>query len=139
MLSTISWSEYLAAVAILLGLYYTAVAILFYRNEIRQFINSKGRISLPNEPAVHSSEDRPAPDFDQLEQFIKNIDGILEAAGKEAGKEVLLAELKPMLASYTGQREPAYRVAVFNHIIQAAEKICGQRISAEELDSVVKG
>ena len=56
MLNAISWSEFLIAIMLLLGIYYTATAIIYYRTEIGDLL--KGRTKLKQiKPADELSED----------------------------------------------------------------------------------
>ncbi len=109
--------------------------MIYYPAEIRRFIQSPG--SKPAPAGQTSQQDNPPesnPEFEALEIFINDINSILQHAGKEAGKPVLLPQLKQALASYPGLRVPAYRNAVFNHIIRIGEELCGVRISEQELE-----
>lgn len=141
MLNDISWSQYLAGAAILLTLYYAAVAILYYRREIGAFFNShkKSAATVTEGNDTPADKQQQTPPFEELEQTVKEIDSILKMAGKETSKSELLGQLRQRLAGYAGLRHPAYKVAVFNHIIKNAGEICGQRISVGELDSMMKG
>jgi hypothetical protein len=130
MLNNLSWGDYLAAIGLLLAIYYTGILALYFRSEIKRMLSPKLRPSPADEPAG------PSPDeaFEGLETIAKEISSILERAGKEASKTVLLSELRASLASYGGLRIPAYKAAVFNHITHQAREICGVGISAEELE-----
>lgn len=133
MLQAISWSTYLEGAAVLSAVYYSGIAIVFYWEEIKAFIISKNQ---PPTEQVRKAADGSTDEtiaFDKLESIVHEIDSILEQAGTQATKDQLLPQLKAKLASYGGLRQPAYRVAVFNHIIKQAEGISGVRISAEEL------
>jgi hypothetical protein len=129
MLQGISWSTYLESAAVLTAIYYTAVAIVFYRNEIKPLLQLQAKTVTNADTG--SSDDTAA--FENLESLVHEIDSILEQAGNQATKNQLLPQLKAKLANYGGLRQPAYRAAVFNHIIKQAEEISGVRISAEEL------
>jgi hypothetical protein len=130
MLNELSWGDYLAAVGLLLALYYTGVGILYYREEIKNLLSPKQNTSLQGDPAPISVDEA----FEGLEAVAKKVDSILERAGKGASKTMLLPELKQALANYGGLRIPAYKAAVFNHIIHQAKEICGAGISAQELE-----
>ena len=139
MLQQISWGDYITWVLILAACYYILVAIFFYRGEIRTLINSRRHGTPASTPPVTSSlsPSGDTVDFEDLENTINDINSILSEAGQEAGKEQLLGQLQQRLANCDGLRHPAYRVAVFNHIIQQAEKICGVRIDKQDLEQGV--
>ncbi len=130
MLNELSWGDYLAAIGVLLAIYYTGVGILFYRTEIGNLIASRTRTSFKGEPDLPPAGEA----FEGLEDIAKETSSILERAGNGASKTVLLPELKQALADYGGLRIPAYKAAVFNHIIHQAKEICGVGISADELE-----
>jgi hypothetical protein len=129
MLQGISWSTYLESAAVLTAIYYTGVAVIFYRDKIKALLQPKVKTAAGSDTG--SSDNIAA--FENLESLVHEIDSILEQAGNQATKDQLLPQLKAKLATYGGLRQPAYRAAVFNHIIKQAEEISGVRISAEEL------
>ncbi|WP_214072601.1 hypothetical protein [Mucilaginibacter sp. dw_454] len=129
MLQGISWSAYLEAAIIVTAIYYACVAAVFYRTEFKALLQPKAKAATY---AVTDGSDKTAA-FENLESLVHEIDSILEQAGNQATKDQLLPQLKAKLASYGGLRQPAYRAAVFNHIIKQAEEISGIRISEEEL------
>jgi len=139
MLSNVSWSEYLAAVVILLVLYYVIIGLKYYRKEITSLLSGK----LPNKDntsknVLKSPEGRQqdAPSFDELEAVVNDLRySILDKAGNPAIKAELLGQLKQRLASYAGLRRPAYRVAINNYIITHAKEICGVVFSESELEA----
>jgi hypothetical protein len=129
MLQGISWSTYLEGAAILTAFYYAGMALVFYRGEIKTFLQPKAKPAAK----IHTSTTDDTAAFEKLESIVHEIDSILEQAGTQATKDQLLPQLKAKLASYGGLRQPAYQAAVFNHIIKQAEEISGIRISADEL------
>jgi hypothetical protein len=133
MFKVITWGNYITAAALLLACYYAVVFLLFYRAEIQNFITS-----LKNRKSSGNSDPLPVQEaqFEQLESIVHEIDSILESAGKTATKDQLLPQLNQKLANYGGLRSPAYRVAVFNHIIKQADEICGVRVTEQDLEQV---
>jgi hypothetical protein len=112
MFTGISWGDYFIGAAITLGCYYFIVIICCYRKEI------SGLFTGNRNSASQSSKIKPEDSVEELEQMVSGINGILVAAGKEAGKSELLTGLKERLASFAGLRQPAYRVALTNYIIK---------------------
>jgi hypothetical protein len=130
MLQGISWGTYLEAAAISTAIYYAGVAFIFYQKEIKALLQPKAKTA--GNAATGTTDDTAT--FENLESLVHEIDSILEQAGNQATKDQLLPQLKAKLANYGGLRQPAYRAAVFNHIIKQAEEISGVRIRAEDLE-----
>lgn len=124
----ITWGEYFIGLSVVLAVYYILLAAFCYRREIANLI--KGGIT-HQENSTNKNND-----IEDLEQVVREVNGILEKAGKEAGKSELLEQLKDRLASFAGLRHPAYRVAITNYIIRYAKTFCGVAFSEEELEEV---
>lgn len=138
MLGEISWGNYAAGAGAILCCYYGFVGLGYYREELRAILQSGRKVTndntvTENTPAV-SSEDNAA--FEELEIKVSEINSILHDAGKEADKPVLLLQLSKVTANYDGLRKPAFKAAVFNHIIKSAKEICGVVISEAELEGI---
>jgi hypothetical protein len=137
MLNEISWDTYIAGAGVILLCYYAGIAICCYRHEIGQFLRRGQKKLLDQQSDIGRTRSEQGQDnssFELLERTIEEINSILKLAGKEASKPELLLQLKQVLANYDGLRQPAYRVAVFNHIIHNAKEICGLGISVHELE-----
>lgn len=135
MLDQITWDQFLAVMAIALVAWYGTVLLAFYGREVKRWIMRKAnRVSGNGDSEaapveVHAGE---------LEQVAADLRGILERAGKEAGRQQLLSQLSARLASYAGLRQPAFRVALINLIIREAERLCDIRYSHEEVRRALK-
>jgi len=140
MFKTITWSNYATALALLIALWYGIILLAYYRKEIFNLISGKYKIPTrkkkqQSKEDLEETADEDENTFEELEGIVTDIrHGILEEAGKGAGKEVLLTQLKERLANYGGLRQPAFRVAINNFIIQYAESICGVAFSEDELN-----
>ncbi len=136
MLSRFTWTEYVAAVAILTGAYYLVIAALYYRTEIKDIVSGKFKFRTKNISAGNTVPgELEEADFDELEAVVADLKrSTLEQAGTNATKDQLLLQLKQRLANYDGLRRPAFRVAVNNYIIREAKDICGVAYSESELD-----
>ena len=132
MLSGISWSTYLTTIAAILICYYLIVIILYYRAEVASFLNHRSVISSEsfNAPEKYPVDNTLA----ELESMVNKIDDILENSGKDTQKEELLEQFNPILDGFAGLTVPAWRVALYNHIISKSAEQCGVTISEEELD-----
>ena len=132
MLEGITWKTYLLVIVISIVVYYIIIGSLYYRQQIKKLIKGRGAPGYEAEPEQSGS----FSSFDQLEEIVEDIrHSILEKAGKEAGKADLMRQISQRLASYDGLRQPAFRIAITNFIIQNAESICGVTFSEEELDA----
>ena len=132
MLSGISWSTYLTTIAVILFCYYLIIIILFYRDEVMAFLNHR---SLLSSEAFNAPEKYPVDSkLTELELTVQKIDDILENSTKETQKEELLEQFSPILNGFAGLTVPAWRVALYNHIISKSAEQCGITISAEELE-----
>ncbi|UOE51344.1 hypothetical protein MTO98_09660 [Mucilaginibacter sp. SMC90] len=141
MLKGITWGQYLIAAVAIMLLWYAIIAVLYYRKEIKAIFKGKLKLPVKKEKPEALTEEReeaytdPGEAFDELESIAEDIKiSILEKAGKVAGKEELLGKLKERLANYGGLRQPAFRMAMNNFIIQHSEDICGVAFSEHELD-----
>jgi hypothetical protein len=145
MLKGITWSNYFTVTAIAIGFWYLVVGLIYYRKEIGNLIKGKYKMPLKrkievveeeDEIVVVTTEDEDEPGFTELEGIVTDIrHSILEEAGNKVSKEALLNQLKARLNNYGGLRQPAFRFALNNFIVQHAESICGVVYSEEELDA----
>jgi hypothetical protein len=147
---TITWRQYLIHIAIGLVLYYAIIIILRYRNETHNMLvkrkekrssqsdenftiddeEDEGLLSHQSEP-----EQKNIQSFDELEALVTEIrHSILEKAGTAVSKDDLLVQISNRLTDYGGLRQPAYRIALTNFIIEQSENICGVTFSEEELE-----
>lgn len=129
MLDQITWNQFLAVMAVALVAWYGTVLLACYGGELRSWIMRKA-------DRVRSNGDSGAPvegHAGELEHVAADLRGILEKAGKEAGRQQLLSQLSARLANYAGLRQPAFRVALINLIIREAERLCDTRYSQQEI------
>jgi hypothetical protein len=70
MLKHFTWQQFLVAALVLSIIWYTVVILLFYRQRIQDYLNSKGKDNNPPEPLGHAwdeeFEDEPLSDEDGL-------------------------------------------------------------------------
>jgi hypothetical protein len=140
MFTSITWSNYFTALLILAIAWYIIIAIMYYRKEIFNLLQGKYKTPFKKKtkvtPESEESEEDSEHTFDELEGIVTDIrHSILEEAGKEANKAELLKQLQQRLANYGGLRQPAFRMAINNFIIQYGESICGVAFSEDELDA----
>ena len=125
MLEQITWQTYLTVVIVATAIYYLFIGFLH-----RDYFLKKVRKPRNTDEAITGFSS-----FDELEEIVNDIKhSILEQAGTAVSKEELLQQLSRRLTNYGGLRQPAYRIAITNYIIQNAELICEVSFTKEELE-----
>ena len=135
MLEAISWKEYLMGTGIVALGYYAVVIFIYYKNDVRTLLSGRFPDQAEKKGKVDWSEEGSKDPMEELETVVSDIRSILEGAGKNAGKAEVLERTSRILQNYSGFREPAYRVAIKNFLIQHSEEICGLEFSDEELEA----
>ena len=140
MLEAITWNSYFITLAIGITVYYLIIIGLYYPKELRSLISGKSLQFNPSgqqEKEQHLSKTDPTETdrFEELEATVAELNGILGKAGQNrTSKETLLRQLIHTLSNHTGLREPAYRVAVINFILEHAEKQCRITLTESEVE-----
>jgi hypothetical protein len=138
MFKSITWSNYYTAVFILLALWYIIIILVYFRKELFNLLSGKYKIPTRKKKQQASDEEIPEEQehtFEELEGIVTNIrHSILEETGENTSKGELLTQLKQRLVNYGGLRQPVFRDAINNFIIQYAESICGVVFSEDELN-----
>ncbi|MNZ87001.1 hypothetical protein [Sphingobacterium multivorum] len=136
MLQHITWTQFIIAILGLLVIYYVAYFIRFHRNQYSRFLDKleSDTINDLEEEPVEKEQKEAEELLNQLEVLVNRIRiGILEKAGTEATKDLILTGLAEEVASFGGLSQPAYQHALNNYIIEHAIRICGVEITEEEL------
>lgn len=137
MLSEITWNNYLTAVGLTAAAYYIIVGAIYYKKEINDFLKvkiHKGKSGVSKEEANGREGNGDKSSFEELEQLVGTLRGILQEAGKEAEKPELLIKINARLANYGGLRHPAFRNAIKNFIIINAKTYCDTEFTDDELE-----
>ncbi len=160
MFTNISWTNYIAIIALLLIVYYAFVGIKFYPNELRQFILSKRKLVTgftSHKTATYEDEGStfqvqqtqaelfpshinytpPAQEtddtFQQVEELTANLKEVIAtAADKKYIKEEFILSLQHLLKKYQFLKGSPSRAAVNNLIAFECEKYGYVHLSAEE-------
>ena len=74
--------------------------------------------------------------FEELEITVAELQGILGRAGNMIDKNHLLEQLRQVLSSHPGLRDPAYRVAIGNYLSKNIPKVTRHDISESELETL---
>ena len=140
MLEAITWNTYFSTMAVSMAAYYIIIIVSYYPHEFRSLLS--GRINKFSQARQQEEEqhhrrtdEKPTDHFEELEATVAELNGILGKAGQNrTSKETLLMQLIQTLSNHTGLREPAYRVAVINFILENAVRHCQINFSEEELE-----
>jgi len=141
MLESITWKEFALVIAAAAIAWYAFVALAYFRDEIKGLAKGKNVPVENAEELINENHPEPITDdtdsaFAELEMVVLEIrHGILEKAGRTAGKETLFTQLQQRLAGYQGLEKPAFRNALNNFIITNSKEICGVAFSEEELNA----
>jgi len=131
MFKSISWQTYLQIVAIVSGMYYCAVILIFYRKEAGSLIR---RLISPKPNKVLQSTIDSTPHTEILQQKMDELRGILFRAGRECNKQQLLASLQDSLAGYDGLHLSLHKDALILFVSTQAMQICGLDLSDREIE-----
>jgi hypothetical protein len=146
MINKISWQGYWTCIALLLGGYYLAVILLYYRNEVKVLFRSK---SLNPYPApvpkiTHSFKDAgTAPEFpaplENSDEFIFNtcmdeLNAFFEEAKKSKTiKEELLYALQRILQKYPSIKSSQYKESFEKIIVSQCKHICSVHLNERDV------
>ena len=133
MLESISWTNFLEAAAVASGCYYIALAVAVYRKQIIVFANDPKSFRAVKKNAIDqdgANKKKATP-----MAIIHDLSSVLDHAGYNADKAVLLEQIKDTLHKYKDADLPAFRVPIQDYIISKAEEICGVRITVQDLEA----
>lgn len=150
MLKSISWSEYIFGVTILLAVYYLIVGIKFFSTEIMQFLSvRRKRIFKPELETVGDSEIDIEPDgkttegfaqtsereFEEVEQLIERLKEVIELASRKSLiSEEFKYQLSMLLKEYSAVRDSPIQASVSEFIISECQKYGTVALSVEEME-----
>ncbi|MEJ7737012.1 MAG: hypothetical protein WKF97_06260 [Chitinophagaceae bacterium] len=160
MFTSISWSEYITSVVVLLIIYYLIVGIKFYSHELRSVLSSKRKIpvrisSLQEDPEDDRTETSLGPDiqqelfsshkkfmpcveetedtFEQVQELTARLKEVIaEAISKDFIKQEFMLSLQLCLRKYQYLKGSPFMVAINNLIASECEKHDYLLLTAEE-------
>lgn len=156
MLSNISWHSYWTALAILSGIYYTAILLIFYRQELIWWLQSKriptpvptnmGQHAVPPEvipvqqtlfekeqqtdfqaPPADSEEYPVYACMDELTAFFE------EAKSSKWQKAQLIQAIKQILSKYPSIKDSEYKTSLGQVILAQSEQYCSIHLKADDV------
>ncbi|MCE7053908.1 hypothetical protein LZF95_04395 [Algoriphagus sp. AGSA1] len=141
MLEAITWNDYFITLAIGITSYYLIIIGLYYPKELRSLISGKSLQFTPTgqqdkERHLSRTDQEDIDRFEELEITVAELQGILGRAGTITDKNQLLGQLKQVLSSHPGLRDPAYRVAIGNYLSENIPKLTRLNFSESELEKI---
>lgn len=141
MLEAITWNDYFITLAIGITAYYLILIGLYYPKELRSLISGKSMQFKPTgqqdkERQLSRTDLKETDRFEELEITVAELQGILGRAGNMIDKNHLLEQLRQVLSSHPGLRDPAYRVAIGNYLSENIPKQTRHKISESELETI---
>lgn len=136
--SGISWKGYMAAVIILLILYYLVIGVRYYRKKILDFLTGKGinkRETFGSAPIEKKNHGKEAEHlFARTRELTERIKDTMKIAhAQDYPKYQLLSLIKSLIAEYSEIKTPAITGAVNNAIISESSKYEIYHFKEEEL------
>ena len=160
MLTTISWTDYIKIIALLLFIYYLVIGIKFYAIELRQLFQSKSKLSTPlvaptkaipqNEvpadavqeiqhelfPSLLKTEPQQKDNEDnyqQAQELTASLkETIAQAASQNYIKDEFIFSLQQLLKQYSFLKASPFLGPINNLIASECEKYGYLQLSAEE-------
>ena len=156
MLTNISWTDYLIAVAILLAIYYLFVGLRYFSADLKDFFSGKRnfKAALSNdadeESTLSAGESTPAEinafdetsddEFAEVEHLIERLKGVItDASRKKLIPQEFTHYLHLVLKEYPSVRNSPLRSSVNELIVSECEKYSAVTLSEDEVDLLWKG
>ena len=160
MFTQISWSDYIEAVLVLLIIYYSAVGLKLYAQELKLVFSGKQKLPMHTaapdtdledeqdqtssfqnvQSELFSSSKRYMPceqdtdeTFEQVQDLTARIKQVIaEAISKHLIKEEFILSLQLLIRKYQFLKGPPFMVAINNLIVSECEKLGYLMLDAEE-------
>ncbi|SDW51031.1 hypothetical protein SAMN05444410_103157 [Hydrobacter penzbergensis] len=155
MLKSISWSDYIIAVAILLAIYYLFVGMRYFSVEIKDLLSGKRKLklkaALPNNRAAYNPDDEQSQqeiggfenttddEFTEVEHLIERLkDVITDASRRKMIPQEFKQYLSMVLKEYPSVRYSPLRSSVNELIISECQKYGTVTLNEEEVELLWK-
>ena len=151
MFSQISWTDYLLAVAILLGIYYLFVGVRYFSSDLKALLAGKRKLTLKpsgfpqNEPLQNevskdtsvTTDEETDDEFAEVEHLIEKIQTVItDALGKQLVKEEFRQYLRLVLKEFPSVKTSGLRPSVNELIVSECEKQGIVAFNEEEVDAL---
>ena len=157
MLTNISWTDYIIAVAILLAAYYFFVVMRYFFADLKNLISGKSNLKFmvgipydtigesiqPSEenyngesPALETTAD---DDFAEVENLIERLKSVIaDASGKKLIPQELKQYLHLLLQEYPNIKNSPFRTAINELVASECEKYGAVTLSEDEVEQLWK-
>lgn len=134
MFSSISWQDYLMAVAIALTIYYLVVGVKFYRSEVKELFKSKHK---PLGLTMDTGEE-PPPENNDLVEIENLISRVKEVFDMAANQQLTTAEVEEFLslvfADYPSIKHSDWRASVNELVVSESEEIANIDLTLQQVN-----
>lgn len=155
MLKNISWSDYFIAVAILLGIYFLLVGMLYFSGEIKDLLSGKRKLkfkaALPNNNGTYSPDTEQNhhetdgfakttdDEFTEVEQLIERLKAIIaDASSRKLIPQEFKQYLSVVLKEYPSVRYSPIRSSINELIISECQKYGTVTLNENEVELLWK-
>ncbi len=147
MFSTISWTDYLIVVTILLIVYYLFVGVRYYSVELKELLSGKRKLNFRRAPMkVLSTEEKVLTEKDESDQpksddetnaerLAVHLNQVISYATKrQLAPGELKQHLQLILREFPEFKDTAFRPSINNLIISECEKHGAATLREEEME-----
>lgn len=157
MLTNISWTDYIIAVAILLTVYYFFVGIRYFFNDLKALLSGKSNLRFmvgisydTVSESIQSSEknysvESPAletttdDDFAEVEHLIERLKSVIaDSSGKKLIPQELKQYLHLVLQEYPNIKNSQFRTSINELVASECEKYGAVTLSEDEVEMLWK-
>lgn len=136
MFSSISWQDYLTAVAISLAIYYLVLGVKFYRSEVKELFIPKPKpigltMDIGAEPAPENN------DLTEIENLISRVKEVFDMAANQHLKTGEVEEfLSLVFADYPSIKHSDWRAWVNDLVVSESEKIANIDLTLQQVNQL---
>lgn len=139
-----TWGELIGYVALVNGVYYAAVAGIFFRRELGGLLAKRTRESL--NPSLSKRElrrvstetsSRETTIYNAVHELLEDCKQVFQAAVEESlEKSQILEALQVRLRKYPLVKGTSFQIAVTNHLEQELDNRCGLKFSESDIEQL---
>ena len=149
MFSNISWSAYLAFIAVSALIYYAFIFYTYYRHDLLKTLKGKqafansahftGEVSTKSTlpPAINHEDYKPKLEDSITQSFSDEVQAYLQEAGQsDITKDILLQCLSVIAGKYPTLAGSAYKESIEGFVISQTEINCAVALSEDEVRGI---
>ncbi len=138
MLQSISWQTYFTVSAVLLAIYYVAILLLYYRQDMAMLFRQQ--VSFKNQTGSFTKQEQASGDINTLGANLEDeIIAYAASAGADYNKTELQYGLQLLLKKYAVLKDSILQPEITKTIISACENNCSIVLSDEEAGMLWNG